>query len=164
MYIHKHQKKKKMQIVNSQKEQENSGLDAKYAAYGFIHTHCILILFQMLVHPNLKSTAMSCANPVSEKETRRNHLQLYQFALSVERLLKDKLEQGSNKTKVFSLSDCSLCLFQGGAASFCCCFIIDLFEVSHKVNKVNIHPVEVKQFCKDHPNGIHLGNSKNQKL
>lgn len=99
---------------------------------------------------------------LSEKETRKNHLQLYQFALRVERLLKDELEQSSNKTKVFLLSRGSLGLFQGGAVGFCCCFIIDLFEVSCKVNKVNMHPVE--QFCKDHPNGIHLGSSKNQKL
>lgn len=29
------------------------------AAYGLIHTHCILALFQMLLLPDLKSTAVS---------------------------------------------------------------------------------------------------------
>lgn len=44
------------------------------------------------------------------------------------------------------------------------CFIKDLFEVSYdKVNKLNLHPVELKQFWEDPPDVIHLTSSKNQK-
>lgn len=51
------------------------------AEYGLIHTHCILALFQMLLLPDLKSTAVSAVLILREKEIRKNHLQLYHSLL-----------------------------------------------------------------------------------
>lgn len=75
-------------------------------------------------------------------------------------MLKDKLQKDTNKIKDFSPSDSSLGTFQGCAVF--CCFITDLYEFSYKVNKVNLHPLEGKQFSKDPPDDMHLSSSKNQ--
>ncbi|EOA99169.1 hypothetical protein Anapl_07326 [Anas platyrhynchos] len=40
----------------------------------------------------------------------------------------------------------------------------DLYEFSYKVNKVNLHPLEGKQFSKDPPDDMHLSSSKNQSM
>lgn len=69
-----------------------------------------------------------------------------------------------NKTKDFSSSNASLSTFEGYIVHFFVCFINGLFEASHDhVNKVNLHPVELKQFCKDPPDDIYLSTSKNEK-
>lgn len=69
-----------------------------------------------------------------------------------------------NKTKDFSSSNASLSTFEGYIVHFFVCFIKGLFEASHDhVNKVNLHPVELKQFCKDPPDDIYLSTSKNEK-
>lgn len=68
------------------------------------------------------------------------------------------------KTKDLSSSNASLSTFEGYIVHFFVCFIKGLFEVSYdKVNKVHLHPVELKQFRKDPSDDILLSTSKNKK-